>query len=228
MELVVANLEPRCYGQVTWCARGSATCIDYALVSAGLHSLFRQMDIDEKGIHSLGSDHNRLLIEFNCSGSSAPHSNVRKKQGKYLPSQAVLGVAGDFEKSPLRDQAGTYDDFVAALSSVMQKHMVWERHRTHGSEDGTQVESTHTHVPGPLPERLSTEESGVRWRVSKGGIDRALKRISAHTAPGLDGLPARILKAGGDDGRRSVDRAAVAATKGRLECWRAAVAARHS
>ena len=35
-------------------------------------------------------------------------------------------------------------------------------------------------------------------------------------------------QAGGDDGRRSVDRAAVAATKGRLECWRAAVAARHS
>ncbi|KAH7981681.1 hypothetical protein HPB52_000706 [Rhipicephalus sanguineus] len=35
-------------------------------------------------------------------------------------------------------------------------------------------------------------------------------------------------QAGGDDGRHSVDRAAVAATKGRLECWRAAVAARHS
>ncbi|KAL3243630.1 hypothetical protein MRX96_020220 [Rhipicephalus microplus] len=36
-------------------------------------------------------------------------------------------------------------------------------------------------------------------------------------------------QAGGDDGRRSVDRAAVAPTKGRLECWRVAVVvARHS
>ncbi|KAL3197124.1 hypothetical protein MRX96_045010 [Rhipicephalus microplus] len=85
------------------------------------------MDIDEKGTHSLGSDHNCLLLELTCAGSLASHNHFRKKQGKYVPSQSVLGVADDFEKSPLRDQAETYD-FVAALSSVMQKHMVWQRH----------------------------------------------------------------------------------------------------
>ncbi|KAH6947046.1 hypothetical protein HPB50_016912 [Hyalomma asiaticum] len=265
MELVVANLEPRCCGKVTWCARGSATFIDYALVSAGLNNLLRHIDIDEKGLHSLGSDHNHLLLEFNCSGSSVSHNRCRKKQGKYLPSQAVSDVVDEFEKSALRGQAGTYDDFVAALFSVMQKHMVWEKRRTRvvrkpwwdaevktaaqarreanrrhrilvkkgdneacltawteyldlkhklqallkehltshllhlygqaeGSKDGTQGEATHTHVPGPLPGELSTEGSGVRWRVSRGEIDRALKRISAHTASGLDGLPSGILK----------------------------------
>lgn len=325
MELVVANLEPRCCGKVTWCARGSATCIDYTLVSAGLNTLLRHIDIDEKGLHSLGSDHNRLLLEFNCSGSSVSHNRCRKKQGKYLPRQAISDVVDEFEKSALRGQAGNYDDFVAALSSVMQKHMVLEKRRTRvvrkpwwnaevktawqarrdanrrhrslvkqgdndaclaawaeyldlkhklqalvqeniakhnlrlmaslkeegksasqkfwryvqsldwkekrpvqlrnaatgepvlqlkehltshllrlygqteGSKDEAQGEATHTHDPGPLPEELSAEGSGVQWRVSRGEIDRALKRISAHTASGLDGLPAGILKGFGKE-----------------------------
>ncbi|KAH7969057.1 hypothetical protein HPB52_014174 [Rhipicephalus sanguineus] len=57
------------------------------------------------------------------------------------------------------------------------------------------------------------EEEEARW-THHGHLDR--------------GAPRAPIQAGGDDGRRSVDRAAVAATKGHLECWRAAVAARHS
>lgn len=51
----------------------------------------------------------------------------------------------------------------------------------------------------PPPGEVSAESSGVRWQVSRGEIDRALKRIGARTAPGLDGLPAGILKGFGKE-----------------------------
>lgn len=38
LNLTIANLDLRCEGQFTWCARGSKTAIDYALVSPHLHS----------------------------------------------------------------------------------------------------------------------------------------------------------------------------------------------
>lgn len=106
------------------CRLGKWALYGVAGATASLHSLFRQIDIDEKGTHSLASDHNCLLLEFNCTGSSASQSHFRKKQSKYLPNQAALGVTKNFKKSLLRDQAGTYDDFLVALSSVMQKHTV--------------------------------------------------------------------------------------------------------
>ncbi|KAL1440373.1 hypothetical protein MTO96_001197 [Rhipicephalus appendiculatus] len=60
--------------------------------------------------------------------SSASHNRCLKKHSKYLPSQAVSDVVDEFETSTARGQASTYDDFVGVLSSVIQKHMVWEKY----------------------------------------------------------------------------------------------------
>lgn len=64
LQLEMVNLRPTCEGQYTWCARGSKTCIDYALVSHELGKNITQGHIDEEGDHSVGSDHNRLRLDF--------------------------------------------------------------------------------------------------------------------------------------------------------------------
>ncbi|KAH6940976.1 hypothetical protein HPB50_011540 [Hyalomma asiaticum] len=64
LQLNIANLDPRCEGKYTWCARGSATSIDYVLVSHRLTRLLNSLHIDEEGNYSAGSDHNRMRIDF--------------------------------------------------------------------------------------------------------------------------------------------------------------------
>ncbi|KAM7306105.1 receptor-type tyrosine-protein phosphatase N2 [Ixodes scapularis] len=64
LQLEVLNLRSTCEGQFTWCARGSKTCIDYALASHRLGKSIARVLIDEGGEDSLGSDHNRLRLDF--------------------------------------------------------------------------------------------------------------------------------------------------------------------
>lgn len=67
LELEVVNLRADCEGTITWCARGSSTSIDYALISPGLSKMLHTAHIDEEGRYSLGSDHNRIKLEFDAS-----------------------------------------------------------------------------------------------------------------------------------------------------------------
>ncbi|KAH9383325.1 hypothetical protein HPB48_024445 [Haemaphysalis longicornis] len=126
MQLSILNLDQRCVGQVTWCARGSTTTIDYALISHGLDSACRMCTVDGEGLRSVGSDHNRLCLQFEAAGFRK-RKPQRKDRGKYLPSAAVGKVCEDFEVSPRRHAATSYEDFVQALREVIERHMVQDR-----------------------------------------------------------------------------------------------------
>ncbi|KAL3181083.1 hypothetical protein MRX96_037139 [Rhipicephalus microplus] len=64
LQLEFHNTASCCDGQTTWCAQGSGTSIDYALASYGLAKALRLLHIDKEGMHSIGSDHNRLRLYF--------------------------------------------------------------------------------------------------------------------------------------------------------------------
>ncbi|KAL3193783.1 hypothetical protein MRX96_000080 [Rhipicephalus microplus] len=44
----------------------------------------------------------------------------------------------------------------------------------------------------------------VKWEVTRPALDRAIKRIGARTARGLDAVPARLLKCLGDEARQKL------------------------
>ncbi|KAL3228264.1 hypothetical protein MRX96_024020 [Rhipicephalus microplus] len=46
--------------------------------------------------------------------------------------------------------------------------------------------------------------NNIKWEVTRLALDRAIQRIGAHTARGLDGIPARLLKCLGDEARRKL------------------------
>lgn len=86
---------------VPWCHRS-------------FNNLLRQVDIDEKCLCSLGSNHNRLLLEFSCSGGSVSHNLLI---GQVLAQPSCFGCRGRVQD-------------VAALFSIMQKLIVWKKCRT--------------------------------------------------------------------------------------------------
>lgn len=130
LNLVIANLEPRCEGQATWCARGSSTTIDYALVTPNLLSALRTVAVDEDGLYSLGSDHNRLRLDFSYScRKTLACVRSSQKAGVYLPSRAIERVAEEFEACPQRRDAKTYAEYMAALHAAMRGHMVRDSSR---------------------------------------------------------------------------------------------------
>ncbi|KAH6946677.1 hypothetical protein HPB50_014516 [Hyalomma asiaticum] len=45
------------------------------------------------------------------------------------------------------------------------------------------------------------EDEIMKWQVTRGAVDRAISRIDAHTAKGLDGIPAGVVKHLGDAAR---------------------------
>lgn len=131
LQLEIANLGLCCDGQATWCARGSCMSTDYALVSLHLGALLRRMDIDEKGLYSLGSDHNRLLLEFSYSGIRGARARRPQTQSTYLLSKAVQVVMEEFETCPWRNEATTYEEYMSALLLVMERHVVSDKQSTH-------------------------------------------------------------------------------------------------
>lgn len=121
LSLEIANLRADCEGTYTWCARGLSSCIDYALVSPGLGKSLRNVHIDEEGRHSLGSDHNRLRLQFEASPW---RQKVKKHEPatRFLPDAAYEEVANEFELCPGREQADTYEQYIAQLRQIMRKH----------------------------------------------------------------------------------------------------------
>ncbi|KAH7954694.1 hypothetical protein HPB49_020982 [Dermacentor silvarum] len=131
LSLEIVNLRADCKGEFTWCARGSRSTIDYALVSAKLAARITQVHIDEAGQFSLGSDHNRIRLSFSASAHQASCVRPQRRPGLYLPNRSVEQVAEDFEQCSKRREAQSYDEFVHALRSVMHEHMVRDRLDAH-------------------------------------------------------------------------------------------------
>lgn len=119
LDVQIANLGPRCHGQYTWCTCSSVTCIDYALVSPQLSELMQCLNIDEEGIHSLGSDHKCLRIDFSQAQRKAVGQSGHPKCGKFLPNRSVELVAKEFEQSGEQRAALSYEDYVSVLSEIM-------------------------------------------------------------------------------------------------------------
>lgn len=107
----------------TWCARGSATSIDYVLVSHNLSRLLNSLDIDEEGNYSVGSDHNRMRIDFSRTQYLKPRRRVRSEGQMHLPVKAIEVAAAEFEGSPQRREAVTYEEYVDTLRSIMRRLM---------------------------------------------------------------------------------------------------------
>ncbi|KAH9374804.1 hypothetical protein HPB48_019039 [Haemaphysalis longicornis] len=74
--------------------QGSAMAIDYALVSPRLAGFLRRINVDEEGVHSLSSDHNRLRLDFPRS-HQATNSAEQARASQHLVtrnSDAATGV----------------------------------------------------------------------------------------------------------------------------------------
>ncbi|KAH6925109.1 hypothetical protein HPB50_001021 [Hyalomma asiaticum] len=127
LDLVIANLGPQWEGQFTWCARGSAATIDYALVSLRLHAILQRCGVDEEGMYSLGSDHNRLRLDFGHFRQKDKIISTRKKAKRYLPNCSIESVVDDFEACAEMHEATTYDEYMSALHRVVEQHMVPDR-----------------------------------------------------------------------------------------------------
>ncbi|KAH7977810.1 hypothetical protein HPB49_003685 [Dermacentor silvarum] len=93
LSLEIANLWADCEGTRTWCARGQSSCIDYALVLLNLGKTLQDIHIDEEG---------RYI--------------------RFLPEAAYEEVANEFEPSPSRNGAETYEQYIDQLRRIMRKH----------------------------------------------------------------------------------------------------------
>ncbi|KAH6945790.1 hypothetical protein HPB50_009948 [Hyalomma asiaticum] len=131
LQLNIANLDPRCEGKYTGCARGSATSIDYVLVSHRLTRLLNSLHIDEEGNYSAGSDHNRMRIDFSRTQHLKLPRRCNGSEGQmHLSEKAIERVAAEFEDSQQRREANTYEEYIATLRSIMHRHMTRNKNPT--------------------------------------------------------------------------------------------------
>ena len=63
-DLVLVNTSEKCEGLITWETGRSHSTIDYALMSHRMYNKLENMEIDEEGSRSLGSDHKRIKMSF--------------------------------------------------------------------------------------------------------------------------------------------------------------------
>ncbi|KAH8009899.1 hypothetical protein HPB51_021697 [Rhipicephalus microplus] len=124
LQLEIFNNIPRCEGQTTtWCARKSATSIDYALASDGLVKALQRLHIDAEGTHRIGSDHNRLRLDFSQAYHREPNAERRGTPNRYLPGVSLQTVVEQFEVSP-KSEAKTYEEYVSELCRNIEMHKV--------------------------------------------------------------------------------------------------------
>lgn len=94
--LVLANLQDKCEGRVTWSSGNRSSAIDFAIMSPGLYEKLTRMVIDEAGTQSLGSDHNRLLLMFGGKHERRSSADIRT----HLTEQEVGLIAQGLEERP--------------------------------------------------------------------------------------------------------------------------------
>lgn len=60
--LEIGNLLEQCEGQITWQRKNQKSSIDFVLMNEEATMRTTKIKIDEEGLWSLGSDHNRILV----------------------------------------------------------------------------------------------------------------------------------------------------------------------
>lgn len=87
------------------------------------------MQIDEDGTFSLGSDHNRLRVDFSSSTWKWPQKEQYKTVELVLPVSAIEIVAKEFEASTRRASATNYEEFIRELKHLIKVHSIQRRSR---------------------------------------------------------------------------------------------------
>lgn len=135
-QLVLANLQHNCEGQVTWSSGDRSSAIDFAVMSPGLYEKLERLVIDEGGSRSLGSDHNRLLLMFGGKYVSKDGAGGRK----HLTEQETQNIAQRLEERPELE----YSKLVQHVQDEKSKNRRGRSRRTkHGLKSwwGTDVRS---------------------------------------------------------------------------------------
>lgn len=104
--LVNGNLQPKCEGFTTWSSGDQNSCIDFAVMSPGLYDRLTRMVIDEAGDHSVGSDHNRMFMEFGGRMKNERGGNEGKR---FLTERDIDQIAERLEVTPEVEYERVYD-----------------------------------------------------------------------------------------------------------------------
>ncbi|KAM7298924.1 uncharacterized protein ISCGN_019491 [Ixodes scapularis] len=171
LQLEVLNLRSTCEGQFTWCARGSKTCIDYALASHRLGKSIARVLIDEGGEHSLGSDHNRLRLDFSKATWKKTQERYQRPRRTYLSKRTVATIMETFENSESRKQATGYQAYITVLKDLIKRHApkrLAGRRRRKRWWDGEVKAAIHARQEANLHHRMAlrtgeTHEIDKKW-----------------------------------------------------------------
>lgn len=119
--LVIVNTENKCNGQITWESGNRQSSIDYSLVSETVYERLREMNIDENGTDSLGSDHKRLTLHF----GSATRTNLEigTTGGSNLSNQQLKKIADMMEDEVMKypDMNWDYDEITGYIKQKMDE-----------------------------------------------------------------------------------------------------------
>lgn len=124
--LVIGNLQQKCEGGTTWSSGDRRSCIDYALLSPGLYDRLGRMSIDEEGVHSVGSDHNRLLLEF--GGQLTQERTTCAPNTRLLTEEEIERLGAQLEERP----ASSYPELLERVNTELdKKRRKWAKGRGH-------------------------------------------------------------------------------------------------
>lgn len=79
--LSIGNLLPICEGKTTWQRGLQTSTIDYILINEEAKRLLTRIEIDESGIWSGGSDHNRIAITLSL-GDKTDQMELQEEQNR--------------------------------------------------------------------------------------------------------------------------------------------------
>lgn len=122
--LQILNLYGKCEGKVTWHGRQQISTIDYVLSNDVFENKVSKMTIDEEGDASLGSDHNRIIIEMKTKGNNHPRKIINKNRGREVwdtnDKEGLIrfGNLLDAEIEQSKENELKYESFMANMVKV--------------------------------------------------------------------------------------------------------------
>lgn len=121
--LNMGNLLPECEGKITWQRGSQRTTIDYVLLNDIATRMLKKISIDEDGLWSVGSDHNRILVTLNtCTQKEQEEKNTEEELERELWNLEE----GNLEKFKIKMESfaqknngkATYEQLVKVINEV--------------------------------------------------------------------------------------------------------------